>query len=139
MDEAWEAFDTGWLDALRRDGMQGLVDMFALEEPDTFLQSPPPWALAMFLRGDPQALLAIQSRELIGEGIPTLEGFPVPALLIAGEFEDQKDDAAVTAATIANGESLRLPGLGHADAQVVPEIVIPVVRVFLDRWFPEPA
>ena len=47
--------------------------------------------------------------------------------------------AAVTAATIANGESLRLPGLGHADAQVVPEIVIPVVRAFLDRWFPEPA
>ena len=91
----------------------------------------------MFLRGDPQALLAIQSRGLIGEGIATLEGFPVPALLIAGEFEDQDDDAAVTAATIANGESLRLPGLGHADAQVVPEIVIPVARAFLDRWFPE--
>jgi pimeloyl-ACP methyl ester carboxylesterase len=136
-DEAWQAFDDGWLEGLRRDGMQGLVDQFGQEERDAFLKEPPAWARAMFLRGDPQALLAIQSRELLGQGIPTLEGFPVPTLLIAGEFEDEDDDAAVIAGMLPHGEHLRLPGLGHADAQVAPELVLPAARAFLDRWFGE--
>lgn len=134
-DEEWKEFDEGWLEAIRRRGMQGLVDLFREEERDAFLRELPAWAQAVFLRADPQALLAIQSRELLGEGIPTLEGFPVPALLIAGEFEDEDDEAAVVAGMLSNGESLRLPGLGHGDACAASEFALPTARAFLDRWF----
>ena len=84
---------------------------------------------------DPQALLAIQSRELLGEGLPTLEGFPVPALLIAGELEDEDGEAAVVAGMLPSGESLRLPGLGHGGACAASELALPTARAFLDRWF----
>jgi pimeloyl-ACP methyl ester carboxylesterase len=134
-DEGWKAFDEGWLEAIRRRGMQGLVDLLREEEGDAFLRELPAWAHAMTLRADPQALLAIQSRELLGEGIPTLEGFPVPAVLIAGEFEDEDGEAAVVAGMLPNGESLRLPGLGHGDACAASELALPTARAFLDRWF----
>lgn len=134
-DEEWKEFDEGWLEALRRSGTQGLLDEFKQEERDAFLREPPAWARAIFLRGDSQALLAIQSRELLGEGIPTLEESPVPTLLIAGEFEDEADEAAAIASMFPNGESLRLPGLGHGDACAASELVLPTARAFLDRWF----
>lgn len=44
-------FDDVWLEALRRNGTQGLIDEFAKEEQDAFLRDPPAWARAMFLRG----------------------------------------------------------------------------------------
>lgn len=134
-DEDWKAFDEGWLEAIRREGMQGLVDLFGQEEKDAFLLEPPTWAQAMFLRQDPLAMLAIQSRELLGEGIRTLEGFPVPALLIAGGFEDEDDDAAVIAGMLPNGTRVRLPGLGHGDVCAASELALPPARAFLDRWF----
>jgi pimeloyl-ACP methyl ester carboxylesterase len=134
-DEEWKEFDEGWLEAIRRGGMQGLVDQCGQEKQDAFLRELPAWARAVFLQGDPQALLAIQSRELLGEGVPTLEGFPVPTLLIAGEFEDEDDEAAVIAGVIPNGESLRLPGLGHGDACAASAPTLPSARAFLDRWF----
>lgn len=133
--EDWEAHDERRLEPLRRNGTQGLVDSFAKEERDAFLRNPPAWARAMFLRADPQALLAIQSRALVGEGISALDDFPVPTLLIAGELEDEDDEAAVIAGMLPHGESLRLPGLGHADAGVATALVLPAVQGFLDRWF----
>jgi len=40
------------------------------------------------------------------------------------------------AAMIPNGQSLRLPGLGHGGACAASELTIPTARAFLDRWFP---
>lgn len=133
-DEEWKEWDEEWLDAIRRRGMQGLVDLIK-ENQMIFSGELPSWAQAMILRADPQALLAIQSRELLGEGIPNLEAFPVPALLIAGELEDEDDEAAVVAGMLPNGESLRLPGLGHGDACAASELALPTARAFLNRWF----
>lgn len=132
--EEWKEFDESWGAAIRRGGMQGLVDLFKEEDGEAFSTEFPPWARAVTLRADPQALLAIQSRELSGEGISTLEGFPVPVLLIAGEREDEEDEAAKVAGLIPNGQSLRLLGLGHGGACAASELTIPTARAFLDRW-----
>jgi len=39
------------------------------------------------------------------------------------------------AGMLPNGESLRLPGLGHAGAAIASELTVPTARAFLDRWF----
>jgi hypothetical protein len=64
-----------------------------------------------------------------------LRSFPIPALLIAGELEDEDDDAAKVAAMIPNGQSLRLRGLGHGGACAASALTVPTARAFLDRWF----
>jgi pimeloyl-ACP methyl ester carboxylesterase len=78
------------------------------------------------------------AHELWDEGISDgdLRSFPVPALLIAGALEDAGDDAAKVAALIPNGQSLRLPGLGHGGACAASALAVPTARAFLDRWFP---
>jgi len=115
--------------------MPGLIEVFKEEDGEAFTREFPPWAQAVTLRADPQALLAIQSRENLDDGIPTLDGFPVPVLLIAGSLEDEDDEAATVAATVPNGESLRLPGLGHGGACAASELALPVARAFLERWY----
>jgi pimeloyl-ACP methyl ester carboxylesterase len=132
-DEEWEAIDQ-WPEAVRRGGMQGLLDLIEEEEGERFLSEYPPWARAVILRADPGAALASQTRELWKQGITDLEAFPVPTLLIAGELEDEDDEAAVVAGMLPNGESLRLPGLGHAGAAIASELTLPTARAFFDRW-----
>jgi len=95
----------------------------------------PAWAEATTLQADPEALLAIQSRELLADGVPTLDDFPVPILLIAGELEDETHEAAGIAGMVPRGESLRLPGLGHGGACAASSIAVPAARDFLERWF----
>ena len=126
-----------WLEALRRGGTSALVDLFKIEDGAAFDREFPPWARAVTLRADPEALLAALAPELWADGIPDedLRSFPVPALLIAGELEDEDDDAAKVAAMIPNGQSLRLPGLGHGGACAASALTVPTARAFLDRWF----
>ena len=125
-----------WSEALRHGGTSALVDRFKIEMGETFERELPPWAQAVTLRADPEALLAARAVRW-SDGVPDedLGAFPVPALLIAGELEDADDDAATVAAMIRNGESLRLPGLGHAGACAASALTVPAVRAFLDRWF----
>ena len=116
--------------------MRGLLDLIEEELGEHFSTELPPWAQAVILRADPDAALASQNEELWQEaGITNLEAFPVPTLLIAGELEDDDDQAAAVAEMIPNGERLRLPGLGHAGAAIASELTLPVARAFLDRWF----
>lgn len=126
-----------WDDALRRGGTSALIDRFKVEWGEAFAREFPPWAQAVTLRADPEALLAAHAPELWSEGIPDedLTSFPVPTLLIAGELEDEDDDVTKMAATIPNGQSLRLPGLGHPGACAASALTVPTVRAFLDRWF----
>ena len=126
-----------WDEALRDGGTRALVDLFRIEDGDAFDREFPPWARAGTRRADPNALLAAHAPELWAEGIADehLRSFPVPVLLIAGELEDEDGDAAKVATMIPNGESLRLPGLGHGGACAASALTIPVARAFLDRWF----
>ena len=104
---------------------------------ETFDSEFPPWAQAVSLRADPEALYASRRLRLSWNGIPDeeLASFRVPALLIAGELEDEDDDAAEVAAMIPNGQSLRLPGLGHTGACAASTLTVPTALAFLDRWF----
>jgi pimeloyl-ACP methyl ester carboxylesterase len=124
-----------WVEALRSGGTSALIDRFKIDMA-TFDREFPPWAQAVTLRADPEALLAARAKRWT-DGIPDedLRSFPVPALLIAGELEDEDDDAAKVAAMIPNGQSMRLPGLGHAGACAASATTVPAARAFLDRWF----
>jgi hypothetical protein len=135
--EEWEEFDKGWGEALRRGGTEGLLGGFEEEFGESFEAEFPEWARVVTRRADPQALLAAQSRELITEGLASLGDFTVPALLIAGELEDEDDNAGAVARTISNGERLRLPGLGHPGACAAAEATVPTARAFLERYFDE--
>jgi pimeloyl-ACP methyl ester carboxylesterase len=125
-------------EALRRGGTRALVELFKVIDGEDHDREFPPWARTVTLRADPEALLAAGAPELVPEGIPNeeLRSFPVPALLIAGEFDDVDDDAAKVAAMIPNGQNLRLPGLGHGGSCIASALTIPTARAFLDRWFP---
>jgi pimeloyl-ACP methyl ester carboxylesterase len=128
----------GWDEALMHGGPSALVDRFKIDMGEAFDREFPPWAQAVTLRGDPEALLASRRLRLTWNGITDeeLASFRVPALLIAGELEDEDDDAATVAAMIPNGQSLRLPDLGHPGACAASALTVPTARPFLDRWFP---
>jgi pimeloyl-ACP methyl ester carboxylesterase len=130
-----------WDKALMQGGTTALVERFKIEDEDAFDREFPPWARAVTLRADPDALLAAHAPERWTDGIPNedLGSFPVPALLIAGELEDEDDDAANVAALIPNGQSLRLPGLGHGGACAAsaltnphrPRVPRPLIRAMI--------
>jgi hypothetical protein len=135
-EEDWRWFDEGWGAALGRGGTKALVELFEEERGEAFSKEFPTWAQAVTLRADPAALLAAHAREYWEtEGLSNLESFPVPVLLIADELEDENDDAAMIAGMIPNGQSLRLPGLGHPGACAASQLTVPAARAFLDRWF----
>jgi pimeloyl-ACP methyl ester carboxylesterase len=127
----------GWAEALRHGGTSEFVDRFKIDMGEAFDREVPSWAQAVTLRADPEALRAALVVRRTWRGIPDedLRSFPVPALLIAGELEDEDDDAAKVAAMIPNGQSLRLPGLGHAGGCAASALTVPTARAFLDRWF----
>jgi pimeloyl-ACP methyl ester carboxylesterase len=126
-----------WAEALRRGGTKALVEQLKIEWGETFDRDFPPWAQAVTLRADPEALIAARAPEIWTDGIPDedLRTFPVPVLLVAGELDDEDDEASEIAAMIPNGQSLRLPSLGHAGAHAAGSLTIPTARAFLDQWF----
>jgi pimeloyl-ACP methyl ester carboxylesterase len=127
----------GWYKALEQGGTSALLDEYRIEDGERFESEYPPWAQAVTLRADAQALLAANSPDLWAEGVPdgALRTFPAPALLIAGELEDPNDDAAKVAAMIPHGQSLRLSGLGHGGTAQASALTVPTARAFLERWF----
>jgi pimeloyl-ACP methyl ester carboxylesterase len=133
----WTSFEQGWLAALRSGGMPAYFELVRKDEGYDLSGEFPPWMEAVFIRQDPEAMLAVQSRKQYPRaGISDIDRFPVPTLLIAGELEDEEDDAAKIAARLPNGQRLRLPGLGHAAACTASEPTVPTARAFLERWFP---
>lgn len=130
--EGWAEWDQGFLEPVRRNGMRGLIEVVQSWERGPL----PDWQAPLMMGADPYVFLALNSVELIGEGIASLEDFPVPVLLIVGEFEDEEGDAGRVAATVLRGESLVLPGLGHCRAFDRSDLVLPGARTFLDRFFP---
>ena len=87
--------------------MQAIIDRFEDEQ----FQFPDAVKVGM-LRADPEAMLACQAPELVSEGIPSFEGFPVPVLLIAGAREDEEGGAATIASVVAHGKVSRCQDSG---------------------------
>ena len=131
----WGWFDEGYAPALRRGGTRALVDHLGEQEQGEAYEREWGWARPVTLQADPEVLLAVFAPELRMAGVSDIEGFPVPALLITGDLEDEDDEAAKVAGMMPNGQSLRLPGLGHGGAMAASELTIPTARAFLDRWF----
>jgi pimeloyl-ACP methyl ester carboxylesterase len=121
------------IQVLQQGGTRALIDLMRSEDGDRFESEFPPWAQAIVLRADPEALVAAWTI-MWADGISDLGSFSVPALLIAGELEDESDDAATIAATIPNGQRLRLPGLGHEGTCNASAMSLPTARAFLDGW-----
>jgi len=129
--DEWVADTEPDLEVLRRDGMAALIERF---EDDSYTF--PAAIRSVMLAADPEAMIASQSSELVPDGVASLEGFPVPVLLITGELEDPDGDAARNAALLPHGQSLALRGLGHAAACAASAATIPTARAFLERWLP---
>jgi pimeloyl-ACP methyl ester carboxylesterase len=60
-----------------------------------------------------------------------------PTLFVTGELEDPDDDVGKIVSRMPNGERLRLSNLGHINAFLATETVLPRVRGFLSRNAPE--
>jgi len=122
------------VEALRRGGTKALIEWWRSEDEERFDREFPPWIQATTLRSDPEALQASFSKMWrTGIADNELESFPVPALLIAGELEDEGDGAAEVAARIPDGRRLRLQDLGHAGTCNASTLTVPAARAFLDR------
>jgi pimeloyl-ACP methyl ester carboxylesterase len=134
-EQEWREFDTTVGEALRQHGTRGLINLYREADGDAYDREYPPWAEAATLRADPQALLAAEGPE-VDQGITTpLDRFPVPILLTAGEREDEQDQARAIASQLPQGQSIRLPALGHGAACAASELLVPHARAFLDRCF----
>jgi pimeloyl-ACP methyl ester carboxylesterase len=118
------------LEVLENQGLPALIERY---EDDAFRF--PVAIRAQMLQADPLAMIACQASELLADGVASLESFPVPALLIAGQREDEEGDVAKMAAMLPCGESVTLPGLGHAAACAASSLTVPIARAFLDRHF----
>ena len=59
-----------------------------------------------------------------------------PTLFLTGELEDPEDKTAEAAARMRNGTRVRLPGLGHINAFLAGDLVMPKVEEFLARYAP---
>ena len=118
--------------ALFRGGLAGFIEELKKEEGENYEREFPPWAEEATLRGDAQALVAVDTRER--KPLREPYGLPVPALLIAGELEDPDDEAATVAARLPNASSFRVAGVGHGGACAASALVLPAARAFLARW-----
>ena len=131
--QEWADFDRTLLEPLRAEGMVGFLKAVEAQEPD------PIEMRDLMLRADPDVVLANFAKDLLTtDGFTPAEDFPVPVLLIVGEHEDQDGDAERIAATVPNGRSLRLPGLGHAGAFSRSDLVLPTALDFLRETLPKP-
>jgi pimeloyl-ACP methyl ester carboxylesterase len=122
------------LAVIRRGGIAAVIERYEGDE-----YRFPAAIRAVMLRADPQAMIASQAGELLPDGVDKLGSFQVPALLISGQREDEEGGAVLIAGKLPHGESLTLPGLGHAAACAASSLALPTARAFLDRWFGEPA
>src|SRR5262245_11366858 len=119
-----------WVDELRQHGMRAWLEGETVDDESL-------WPDSVTLRADPEALIASGTAEMWTDGVipeDDLGSCRVPALRFADEEEDESDDAGRVAATIRNGLSLRLPGIGHGASVTARTLTIPHARAFLDRW-----
>lgn len=94
------------------DWMKERIRATDIEQASDYLQAVPEWEW-----DDWEALTRVET----------------PTLFLTGELEDPKDATAEAARRMPNGTRIRLPGLGHINAFLSSELVLPHVTEFLGR------
>ncbi|MDL4820590.1 alpha/beta fold hydrolase [Actinomadura opuntiae] len=93
----------------------------------------PGWMREVILAADPQALAALTTAISRRRGVTgALAGTDVPVLLIAGDGDARLDEIRRTAEAVPSARLAELPGCGHSDAFLRLDLVLPLVRPFLE-------
>ena len=120
----------------REHGWEKLLTRFEAQEPDLI----PEWMKARIRATDVEQFV-----DYIGslpdwhwEEWDVLPELDTPVLFLTGELEDRDDNVGEIVGRMKNGDLLRLTGLGHINAFLATETVLPRVEEFLARHAPGP-
>jgi pimeloyl-ACP methyl ester carboxylesterase len=124
--EAWAREETN---AFRRDGWEHLIEHFDDQEADPV----PDWMKASIRATDVgQWTDQIEAlRREFWDVDATLRGVETPTLYVTGSLEDPDDITGRSAGTMPNAKRVRLDGLGHINAFLRSDLVLPIVLPFL--------
>jgi pimeloyl-ACP methyl ester carboxylesterase len=120
----------------RVDGSDPLLE--ALKKgPDAIIgiygDSASPALVGRLRANDSEALVACRQQRLVSGGYPGVPGsISAPTLLYAGTADPIHASSRDTAAQIANAQFVSLDGLGHVQAMVRSDLVLPHVQPFLN-------
>jgi pimeloyl-ACP methyl ester carboxylesterase len=128
-----------WLDATvagyRAHGWEKLIENFDNEETTPV----PEWMKERIRATDVEQFVDLMSAfpSWQWEEWDALVDLPTPTLFLTGELEDPDDDVGTLVARMPRGERLRLQGLGHINAFLATEQVLPRVEAFLAEHAPQ--
>jgi pimeloyl-ACP methyl ester carboxylesterase len=115
-----------WLRLGQERGPQAFIDLWEHE-----VGPAQPAERERMRRFDFAAMLeAAQDRESLESVLPKIR---VPCLLFAGEKDEVHSLAEKATRQIRSAEFVSLPGLAHGQTMARPDLVVPVVRSFLQR------
>ncbi len=123
---------TGYAETLQllRQGMDAYV---ASIDADFGMPIPEPFR-SVLTANDVDALIAITLADMrdpgSGDGLAEMT---VPCLIFAGDRDENHREARQAAATLPKATFVSFEGCGHVQDLAQPELVLPHVRMFLDR------
>jgi pimeloyl-ACP methyl ester carboxylesterase len=119
------SLNTG-LEALQQQGVEAIAAIWGVPLP--------PALRARLLTNDVQALIAVRTQRLISPGFAAiLPRMTMPCLVFAGEAAPEYPANKEFVARMPNATFFSLPGLGHAEAFIRSDLVLPHVTEFLRK------
>jgi pimeloyl-ACP methyl ester carboxylesterase len=119
----------------REHGWEKLIAGFETQEPEPI----PKWMIDRIRATDVEQFVDLIEcyPEWHWEEWDALPELDVPTLFLTGELEDRDDNVGEIVARMHRGEVLRLTGLGHINAFLATETVLPRVEAFLAAHAPQ--
>jgi pimeloyl-ACP methyl ester carboxylesterase len=119
---------------MREHGWEPMLDRFDANE----RQEVPGWMKDRIRATDAQQFTDYLQAALTWEwdDWDALPRIGTPTLFVAGGLEDPDDETAVAVSRMQNANRIRLDGLGHMNAFLGSELVLPHVLPFLARYAP---
>jgi len=127
-----------WVEAaaaeFREHGWEKLIARFEQQEPDPV----PTWMTDRIRATDVEQYVDLIESfpDWRWEEWDALQTVAAPTLFLTGALEDPDDDVGTIVARMHHGERVRLPGLGHINAFLATESVLPHVEAFLAEHAP---
>jgi pimeloyl-ACP methyl ester carboxylesterase len=111
------------LDALKQ-GAEAIPSIWGIAEP--------PELIARLVKNDAEALIACRTKALQSQGFSEiLSSMTMPCLLFAGEADPVCEENRRCVRAMPNVTFFSLPALGHVDALVRSDLVLPYIKQFL--------